>query len=655
VPGLGTRPRECILPRMSTRRRPLLAAVLLAAPLALASCGKKNKNEETQPPLAPVTTADADDGATGGGPGRAEPRPAVERITLSGSVEGLDDMMAGFKKLGESWMPEQATDPKAEIQAALLGMGFGPGFFNNIDLDGLHAFTSATPTNGGGPQDSSVSASVAVVDARKLIENLPQGQRPSPLSEGMWELKMDSTRLLMREQGKELLLGLSNDDIVKAGQLRGQSKPGRRVRLEATNIPTDDIDPSAVLEDLPAGSELAKQLSEILRELDAVTFEADFGTARDFQAEVAAVAPFHKLGLGPVGTPRAAATSLESHLPPDPMFVTTLSWGDPALLHKLIDSAPLKDVPEPVKGMVDKAIKSAHGLLDQVASDVALALYIDKKGRATFVLAASVKDEAKTKAALQGVHQVLAEGVQTQATMVGKNKDAAFTAKLELDGLKVPGGTADRLAITVPKEFQSDVRQAKMFFGKNTLELVSHVSDGTAVLAIGAGAKALVTDVAKPGKSSLAQHAGLQGLRKSMGGCQICVSGDPLAYFRFRLLLVRDESTDKTVIKQAGERMAQLGKISSIGHPGVGVKVEAEGAAVGLVVPVSTVFAPRNAVEKLGEINSFVDDPESAMAAKKEEAKKPAEKKPAEKKSTDGKKPAEKKPAAKKPAAEKAG
>jgi hypothetical protein len=630
---------------MSTRRRPLLAAVLLAAPLALASCGKKKNTEETQPPLAPVTEASAG----GGTPGKAgDPNPSVERITVSGSVEGLDDMLAGFKKLGESWMPDQASDPKAEIQAALLGMGFGPGFFNNLDLDGQHIFTTQTPVSGGGPQDNSVAASVAVVDARKLIENLPQSQRPSPLGNGMWELAIDSQRLLMREQGKELLLGLSNDDIDKASKLRGQAKAGRRVQVTATNIPTDDIDPSAVLEELPAGSELAKQLSGILRELDAVTFETDFGTTRDFYTEIGATAPFHKLGLGPIGTPRAAATALESHLPGDPVFVTTLSWGDPALLHKLVDSAPIQDVPDPIKGMVEKAIKSAHGLLDQVASDVAFALYVDKKGRATFVMAASVKDEAKTKAALQGVHQVIAEGVETQATMAGKSKDAAFTAKLELDGLKVPGGKADHLTVTIPKDFQGDVREAKMFLGKNTLDVVSNVSDGTAVLAIGAGAKALVTDVAKGGgkrKDSLAQHAGLQNLRKAMGGCQICMSGDPLDYFRFRLLLLRDEATDKAVIKQAGTHMSQLGKVSPLGQPGAGIKVESEKAAASLVIPQSTMFAPRASVEKLTAINSFVSDPESAMAVKKEE-KKPAAKK------EEAKKPAEKKPAAKKPAAE---
>lgn len=605
----------------------------LVVPLALASCGKKKNNEETQPPLTPVPAVAVDDA-----PAPQRPAPAVERITVTGSIEGLDDMLAAFKKFSESYMPDEAQDPKAEIQAGLLGMGFGPGFFNNLDLNGLHAFTTSTPVSGGGPQDSSVAASVAVVDARKLIENMPQSQRPAPLGEGMWELAVDSTRLLMREQGKELLLGMSTADIDTAGKLRGQTKPGARMRVRATNIPTDDIDPSAVLEELPLGGKLARDLDEILRELESVGMSLDLGTTRDFTAAVDAQAPFHKLGLGPIGQPRAAATALESRLPADPVFVTTLSWGDPALLHKLVDSVPMGQVPDPVKPMVEKAMKSAHGLLDQVASDVTFALYLDKKGQATFVMAADVKDDAKTKAALQGVHQVLSEGVDAQATMAGKNKDGAFSAKLELDGLKMPGGAADHLTIKIPKDFQGDVKKARMFLSKGSLEAVSYVHQGTAIMAIGAGARGLVTDVAKnlgkPRKSSLAQHAGLESLRKSMGGCQICIAGDPLEYFRFRLILVRDDSDDKTVQKQVGTNMGRLSKLSSIGEPGFGVKVEAEQASVGLVVPQATLFAPAATVKALGEINEFVDDPETAIAEaapKKDESKRSEKKAPAKK------------------------
>ena len=212
---------------MFTPRSVLLVASL-AAPLALTGCGKKKNTEETQPPSVPVTTAPADP------PPKvvAEPQAAVERITVSGRLEGLDDMFDGFKKLSESWMPDEATDPQAEIQAMLLGQGFGPGFWGNLDLGGLHTFSLATPVDGGRPEDSSLSASMAVVDGRKLIENMPQAQRPSPLGEGMWELSLDDTRVLMSEAGKELLLGFSTEDIDAAGKLRGGDKGGMRLQLK---------------------------------------------------------------------------------------------------------------------------------------------------------------------------------------------------------------------------------------------------------------------------------------------------------------------------------------------------------------------------------------------------------------------------------------
>ncbi|MEM9453460.1 MAG: hypothetical protein AAGF11_04725 [Myxococcota bacterium] len=604
---------------MSTCRRVLLAASL-AAPLALASCGKKKNTEPTQPPVTPAPPVAVDDA-----PDRVtEPEPAAERLVLTGSLQGLEDIMVAFKKFGDSYMPDDAFDPKAELQANLLGMGFGPGFLTNIDLDGLHAFSMATPADGGRAEDTSLSASMAVFDARKLIDNMPQSQRPSPLGEGMWELAVDTVRVLMREQGKELLVGFSVDDVDSAGKLRGEASSSSRIRLKATNIPVDDIDPAAVLEDLPSDSKLVQDLAEVLRQLEAVTFEIDAGTTRDFYTTVGAIAPFSKLGLGPIGTPRTSATALESRLPADPVFAATLSWGDPALLHTMLGSLPIADVPDPVKGMVEKAVASAHSLLDQIATDVVIALYLDKKGQATIVLAADVKDEAKAKAALQGVHEVLNEGIETQATMAGKNKDGAFSAKLELNGMKVAGGKADRLTVKIPKGFQADVRMAQMFLRKNSLEAISHVDQGTAIMAIGAGARGLVTDVAKNlGKSrskSLATNAGLEGVRKAMGGCQICVAGDPLSYFRVRLMLARDQSDDKAVAKEAGRQIYALSKVDSFGWPGAGIKVEPDQAAMGMVIPQTSLFAPRASVEKVQAVSEFINDPQAAQAAAKPKA-----------------------------------
>lgn len=602
---------------MLTPRR-LLVAASLVAPLALASCGKKQQ-EETQPPITDVPPAAVEEEE----PVAAEPAPVAERIVVQGSLEGLDDIFAAFKKFSESYSPEDAADPAAEIQAMLLGQGFGPGFWTNLDLTGMHTWTLATPVSGGRPSDTSLAASVAVLDGRKLIDNMPQSQRPNPLGEGMWELMLDTTRVLLREQGQELLLGFSTEDIDAAGKLRGSVRQGARFRVRATNIPTDDIDPAAVLDELPADNPLVQKLSEVLKELDAITLEADVGTTRDFGLRVGATAPFGKLGLDPIGKPRGAATALEGRLPADPVFVTSLSWGDPAMLHALVKKLPMDQVPEPVRPLVEKAVLSTHALLDQVANDVVFAMYLDKKGQATFVIAADVRDDAKTKAALQGVHEVLADGIKTQATMAGGNKDAAFSAKLDLGGLKVGKAKADRLTIKVPNGFKEDVRKARMFMRKDSLDVITHVEQGTAVMAIGAGARTIVTDVAKSlggsRRSSLAQHKGLEGLRKSMGGCQICVSGDPLAYFRFRLMLLRDDSTDKSLIKKAGEHMYTLSKLASIGYSGAGVRLADDAGSFGVSIPQTTVFAPRKSVEKLQTVMEFVDDPGTAEPAKKAE------------------------------------
>ena len=89
-------------------------------------------------------------------------------------------------------------------------------------------------------------------------------------------------------------------------------------------------------------------------------------------------------------------------------------------------------------------------------------------------------------------------------------------------------------------------------------------------------------------------------------------------------MLVRDGSDDKAVLKAAGKHMYELSKLPSLGMPGLGVKVEAEQAGVGVVIPQATMFAPHSSVETLGEITDFMDDPQFAVESaqpKKEDKK----------------------------------
>ncbi len=602
---------------MPPARSLLVAALTIATPLTLASC--KKTNGDTTAPLA----ADSGTAGTGGGTDTEvtrTPVPEAELVKVNVSLASLDDMLAGLKKFGERWMPGQSMDLSADIQAGLLGMGFGPGFWTNLDLGGQHAVYIAGPPSGdAGPESMELAGSVAVVSVPKLLESVPSDYRPQPLGDGMWELTRDGERMLMRDGGKELWVGYSTEDLERASKLRGQVGPGRRFRARATNIPTDEFNPADLL-GLPRDMPMVKAFSDVLKELEAFEVQVEFGSDRDAELVASAEAPFHKLGLGPIGKPRAASTSLESRLPGDPVFVTTMSWGDPKLIHSMMEkSIPVSQIPAPFDGMVKQAIESMHALLDQIANDVVLAMYVDKQGKATLVFAADVSASDPTLEGVRGLNDVIVQGIEAQKALVGKDTKSAFDAKLERDKIKLGKVRADQLTVTIPAAFEEDFAMASSFLNKNKLETFAMVAEGTAIVAIGAGGKALVSDVArslgKDRKDSLAQHDGLGRLRTTMGGCQICVTGDPSAYFRFRLTLLKDTADDKKVAAAAKAKLAELGRTADLGDPGVGLRVADKDASLAVVVPQTLVFAPVETTEKLNELAEFLSDPAESAAA----------------------------------------
>lgn len=591
----------------------LVALVALAVPLGLGVGGCKQKSE-------PVSQVPTGTDAAGAAPGAVAvdpmPQGEVEMIRLRGSIENVDDILVALKEINARIEPDQPSDPKAEVQASLLQMGFGPGFLANIDLQGLHAFAFAFPQSEetASPDAAEFSGSVAVHDGRKLIESTPPAFRPQPLGDGVWEFKQNQNRVLLREAGKELLLGLDPQDLERAAGLRGQAgQAGRRVRLHAANIPVDDIDPVELL-GLSPQSPLAQNLGRVIQEASGFDVEVDLGTDRDVELLGGAQAPFHQLGIEPLGQPRAASTALESRLPPDPVFVTTLSWGDPALVHELMDEhVPVDQVPPGFREIVSKTVGGIHTLLDQVANDVVVAVYLDAKGKASVLLAADVRDDAKTRKAMRGMNEAIASAVEAQRTMAGKNKDGQFDVDYKPDGLGISGGKADKLTLTIAKDFLPEFEKGSIFLDKNKLETVSFTRDETAVVIIGAGGRNLASDIArflgKTRKDSLARSDGLERVRESMGGCQICVAGDPLEYLRLRLTLLRATAEDKGVSKKATAKLRQLRKLESLGEPSAGLKVEREAASVAVVIPKKAAYAPTDAWAALREMFEFVDDP----------------------------------------------
>jgi hypothetical protein len=595
---------------MSSPRPVLLAAALLLA-AAPASCNK-NKQKGTDAPLVI-------DGGGGTPPGGEAPdgvatRPdaVVEKIEITASISGLADVFDMLKDLSTRWNPDSSGDAKAEIQAGLLQMGFAPSFLDNIDLGGAHGVWFAYPQQDdkASAEDVDLAATVAVIDGRKVIEGAPASSRPQPLGDGMWEIKAaDNQRFLIKESGKELLVGMSPEDVARAAKLRGELKTDKRLYAKVINIPADELNPAAIL-GVPESTPIIKQLSAVVKELGAIELVGDVGTARDAVLTVSAEAPFSKLGLEPIGAPRASATAVEGKLPGKPMFVSTLSWGDPTLLEKSIHAAvPMGMIPEPFAPIVKQAVDSTVVLLKQIANDVVVALYVDGKGQLSVLIAADVKDEGKAREAMRKISDAIKQGVEAQQTLQGANKDAQIGFEWKPDGAAISGGKADKLILRAPKTMKGELDDVKWLLTKDALETISFVKSGTAVVAMGAGAKGLAGDVmkgiAKPRKDSLAQHDGLGRVRASMGGCQICASIDVVSYLRFRLNLLA--ANDKAAAKDAKVRLAALKKAGDVGDPALGVKVEAKKGALGIVLPKETLFADKAAIDAVKKANELVD------------------------------------------------
>jgi len=589
------------------------------AGLALAfgsSCDKKGDKGTTPP--APVAAA-ADDPAGEGFDATAvtaTPAAAVEKISVVASVDGLDDILEAFKKLSEGFTPDEATDPLSGLKAQLLAIGFGPGFLGNIDLGGTHVFSGAFPPEGtGGPEDVNFSGSVAVKNGRKVIDSTPSAFRPQPLGKGMWEFSQDDLRVLVKEAGGELHVGMSVEDLDAAAKLQSDNGKGRRIRMRATNIPVGDIDP-AELFDLPDIA-IVRNFAKVVQDLEALELEMQIGTKSDFEFITSVAAPFHKLGLEPLGAPRKKPTKVEKLLPASPVVAMSLAYGDPKMLHKMIDATvPMGEVPEPFIAMATKTMKGVHGVLDQIDSDVTFAMYLDKKDQATIVLAADVKDDGRAAASLRSLFEVATDAVAMQKTMVGKAKDQAFEASFKKDSVKLPGGAkGDKLSLTLPAGVLADAKDAKMFLRKKELHVTTFVKDGMAVVAIGAGGRDLAAKVAtsqsRPPRlrDSLAQDPGLKAVRSAMGGCQLCIVGGSKDIVRFRLVLARDGADDRKVAKEAAGRLKDLAKLGDFGDLGAGVRVEKSDASFGFIVPQTLLFAEPKRIEVLKSLYEFAGNP----------------------------------------------
>ncbi|MFO7564154.1 MAG: hypothetical protein R6X02_16025 [Enhygromyxa sp.] len=603
--------------RVPQPRAFLCAAVLVAAPLA---CTKNTSSTN-------VKIADGEQGKLAGesaraGEGQARPTPRtdLQKIHFAGSVVGVSDMLAAASKLITMWSPPEPGAPAVNLESllevVLVQQGFGPGFLESIDLDAVHAGEFAFPHEGQpGTTTADVELRLALSAHQpvRAIESLPSEMQPQPLGQDVWQLIEDDLQLLFRAQSDSLEIAMSMPDLDRATGLRQQVSAGAnepRVRWSITNLPPGEID---VTEIIPLPPQLARPLSSILNETSVVDFAADFGTDRDLIGRVGAVAPFARLGLDPIGPATKAPSELAKALPSDAMFVWLMPWGDPAMLHQVLDKQiPVDQIPAPFDAYVHDVLKGVHGVLGQVRGEVLVAFYLDGKGQVTMTLAAEVGDEKAAQASMREVWGAAEKAFKDHIALAGKSSEHAYSVSFKQGAVKAGKAKADLFALSVPKAKQADLEGAGWLVGsKPKLEVSTLVADNKLIVAMGVGHKSFMGAVGRQlGKAGegLEAGGGLALARKVADGCQYCVAVDPkeLGEMLFTIY-ASDPDEPEEVHKAAKDALKQLAKLELDGQMALAVRLDKDRGVLGFGIPKSLLFAEPDKVKALLDLMNSVD------------------------------------------------
>ncbi len=603
-------------------RATLCVAVLLAAPLA---CTKNNPN--TNVSIAgdegdgEGKSARVDPGASAG-----PPRPAnIEKIEISGSVVGVGDMLDAGGKLLLMWAPPEPGAPPINLRSLLdVGLvqeGFGPGFLASIDLDGVHAAEFAFPHDGQpGTTDADIELRLAMsaISPVRAIESLPAEIQPQPIGQNIWQIVDNDVQLLFRAQSDALEIAMTMPDLDVASGLRAKVPVGPtepRIRVSASNLPPGEIDVSEII---PLPSALSRPLSSILNETTAIDFAADFGTDRDLLGRVGAVAPFERLGLDPIGPATQAPSELAKALPGDAMFVWLMPWGDPAMLHQMLDKQiPVDQIPAPFDGYVGEILAGVHGVLGQVRDEVLVAIYLDKKGQVTIAFAAEVGDDKAAQKSMRDVFGAAKKAFEDHIALAGKSPDHKYSVSFKQSAVKAGKAKADLFTLTVPKDKQADLESVSWFVGssKPKLEVSSLATDGKLIVAVGVGQKSFMSAVGRSlGKGDgLEAGGGLELARKVTDGCQYCVAIDPQELGEMIFTnYASDPDEPEEVHKAAKDALTKLTKLDLDGQIALALRLDKDRGVFGFGIPKGLLFADPAKIKTLVELMDSIEDARTA-------------------------------------------
>jgi hypothetical protein len=521
-------------------------------------------------PLTKVAPVDGDRAA----------RESVSPAALSASADlplhlivvahDLAEIFAWVKAVTNAWNPADPLDISALVPMLLGKVGVDPGLWTEINWSGVMAIDAEIPLGG---YNVRAHGSVATRSASKVIEAFPEGPLRRRLGDDTWELVGERLRVIARELPTALEFAHEIRDFEKISVLLGRARGGHGVQLVADQISTESLN---------------------IRRISAAF---DVGIGRDLQLSLTAEGPFAALGADTLGPARTASTVLEKRILGAPVLVLALSLGSPKTLHMIIDrQVPLDRIPAPFSILASDAVSGAHALLDQLEDDVVIAVYLSDRGKATLLLAANVGDDAAALAALRQIDVALFKAVEHYGKLAGWD-ESAFKVTYKGGGANSKHVKGDLLSIAIHKSIGSDTSNLAFALNhKSELELFSAVDRGVAVIAIGGGVREIVD---RRPRRTLSSDSGLNLARAAAGGCQICLSVDPIAVLRLMLGLRRADMNEPAQLKAENDLSAKLAKIGRLGDVAFGAQFTAERATVAIVLPKGLLIPDSSTMMKL--------------------------------------------------------
>jgi len=614
-----------MLPAMRAPRYLTLAATTLVLAAPLASCSKNSPGTNVK------LAGEGEPGGPGAGDGTETKQIAqgrsgpVEKIEIRASATGVGDMLDAGTKLFNMWSPPEPGAPAVNFRVVvadiLVESGFAPGFFESLALDDAHVIDAGIPQEGQqGVSDADIdfAAVLSSTDGQRTLDGLPAMIRPQPMGDGLYQFIDESLSLFFRPRADALeIAAMRIEALDVAAGLRAQVDTGPdapRVNVRVTNLPPVDIDISDLL---PLPDAIAGPMSAVVNEAEATALALDFGTDRALMVRASAEAPFERLGLDPIGAPVTGQSELAKALPSDAIGVWLMPWGDPKLLHEVLDRyVPLDMIPAPFDGYAGEIMNNTHALLDLIEGEVLATAYVEK-GELSVVLAGEIRDESATRKATRAMFEAAEKAFGDHIAVVGGSDLHKYSVSFKRDTIKVGGARGDLFKLTAPKNMHDDLEEVSWFVGskKPQLEVSSVVVDGKLIVAIGAGQKATMKAISRSvGRGDgLEAGGGLALARKLSDGCQYCVFLDPVEAGELFFTIMSSAPNEAKEVREAADKaLATLRKLALDGELALGLRLADDQGVLGFGVPKTLLFADPDEVKTVVDLVESLDEAEQA-------------------------------------------